>query len=164
MGSVPHTTTSPSVHQMSPQSEQSMLNLIKKYKKVAFPMGPVQSPNKITQIGRGKKIQQEAQIGGMDRGQFYGKSQQLFNYLAGVFRVSGEHSYTMHYLFRIITPVTLILVYWQTNIPILLSTSDWHKPRLIRRYPRSQKRKFKNATAKFLAKTPPKFLHFRAKI
>ena len=63
-------------------------------------MGPVQSPNKITHIGRGEKIQQEAYIGGMDRGQFYGKSQQLFNYLAGVFRVSGEHSYSMHYLFR----------------------------------------------------------------
>ena len=25
--------------------------------------------------------------------------------------------------------VTLILVYWQTNIPIILSTLDWHKPR-----------------------------------
>ena len=33
-----------------------------------------------------------------------------------------------------------------------------------RKSPRSQKRKFKNANAKFLAKTPPKFLHFRAKI
>ena len=41
-------------------------------------MGPEQSPNKITQIGRGEKTKKEGEMRGMGRGQFYGKRQQIY--------------------------------------------------------------------------------------